>query len=124
MLNRPKQESVTLETLDLLQRTVDYLKRLPTVPVTRELIRDIDAHLSDPGVAAARREAGEAELLASKRVAQWRTPAGQVRFEAVVEGGKVTIQVPPNFIPPGGVDRRMELLADGVTMDLEPDHRP
>lgn len=120
MLYLPKQESVTLETLDLLQKTADYLKRLPVVPVTRELIREIDAHLADPSVASARREAEAADLLASKRVAQSFSPAGQVLFKAVVEDGKVTIQVPPIKFVRGHPDKRMERLADGVTIDLAP----
>ena len=112
------QESATLVTLDLLQKTTDYLKRLPVVPATRHLIREIDAHLAEPSVAAARREAEAAELLASKRVAQLFSPTGQVLFSAIVEGGKVTIKVPP-IILRGRQDRRMERLADGITMDLQ-----
>lgn len=119
-MSQVRQESLTLETLDLLQRTTDYLKRLPVVPVTRELIREIDAHLADPGVAATRREAEAAELLASKRVAQSFSPAGQVLFKALVEDGKVTIQVPPIKILHDFPDRRMERLADGITMRLAP----
>ncbi len=123
-MSKVSQESVTNETLDLLQKTVDYLKRLPMVPVTYALIREIDSHLENPGVSAARREAEAAELLASKRVAQRFSPAGLVLFEAIVEAGKVTIKVPP--FPHGLTermgDRRMEQLKDGVTMTLEPAH--
>ena len=124
MLTRAKQETVTLETLGLLRKTVDYLKRLPVVPVTRDLIKEIEAHLADPGVAAARREAEAAELLSSTRVARSFSASGQMRFEAVVEGSTVTIKVPPMSLPPGQLDRRMEQLADGVTMDLESPRTP
>ncbi len=120
MRSRVKQETVTLETLSLLTKTVDYLKRLPAVPVTRDLIKEIEHHLADPSVLAARREAEAADLLSSKRVAQSFGASGQLRFEAVVEGSTVTIKVPPNTLPPGQIDRRMEQLADGVAMDLEP----
>lgn len=99
---------------------MDYLRRLPVVPVTRELIREIDAHLADPTVAAARREAQAAEILASKRVAQSFSPAGQVLFKAVVADGMVTIQVPRIPILRDYPDKRMERLADGVTMNLTP----
>lgn len=118
-MKRAKQESVTLETLGLLQRTVDYLKRLPVVPVTRNLIKEIEAHLADPGVAAARREAEAAELSSSRRFAQSFSPAGQVRFEALVEGSTVTIKVPPMSLLPGRLDRRLEQLTEGVTMELQ-----
>lgn len=119
MLSQPRRETVTLETLDLLQKTAAYLKRLPVVPLTQELIRKIDAHLTDPSVAAARREAEAAELLASKRVAQWVSPAGQVLYKAVVEGGQVTFQVPRINILPDYPDRRMERLEEGITMNFE-----
>lgn len=120
MLNRAKQESVTVATLNLLQKTVDYLNRLPVVPITRELIREIDAHLAAPETKASRREAEVAELLSSKRVAGRYTPCGQIAFSVVVEGGKVTITAPENSIPPGHLDKRMEQLANGITMDLVP----
>lgn len=119
-MNQVRQESLTLETLDLLQQTTDYLKRLPVVPLTRELIRKIDAHLADPNVAAARREAEAAEILVSKRVGQSFSPVGQVLFKAVVEDGKVTIQVPPITILHDYPDKRMERLTDGVTLALVP----
>ena len=119
MLIRAKQETVTLETLGLLKKTLDYLRRLPLAPVTRDLIKEIEAHLADPGVAAARREAESAELLSSTRVAQSFSASGQVRFEAVIDGSTVTIKAPPNTLPPGQLDRRMEQLAEGITMDLE-----
>jgi hypothetical protein len=115
-----RQESLTLETLELLQRTTDYLKRLPVVPVTRALIREIDAHLADPKVAAARREAEAAELLSSTRMAQSFDPVGQIAYNVMVVGGKVTLKVPPMKLPPGYKDTRMEQLAVGVTMTLAP----
>ena len=49
-MQRAKQETATLETLGLLQRTLVYLKRLSVVPVTRVLIKEIEAHLADPCV--------------------------------------------------------------------------
>ncbi|MES2027396.1 MAG: hypothetical protein V4448_17760 [Pseudomonadota bacterium] len=121
-MSQARQESVTIETLDLLQKTVDYLKRLPKVPITHDLIREIDSHLANPGVSAARREAETQELLASMRVAQQFSPAGLVLFEVVVEASQVTVKVPA--LPSGVVermgDRRVDRLRDGITMVLKP----
>lgn len=120
MPNRPKQETVTLVSLDLLRQTADYLRRLPLVPVTRDFIRQIDAHLSDPEVAAAKREAETAELLASRRTGGRYTPAGQPAILVVVEGTKATITVPVINLGPGIADTRMVQLAEGVTIDIAP----
>ena len=120
MLIRPRQETVTLESLDLLQQTVDYLRRMPVVPVTRDLIRQIDAHLADPGVRAARREAEAADLLASRRTGGMFTPAGQHAYLLVVEGSKATITVPILNLEPDYEAKRMAQLDEGVTIDIFP----
>ena len=119
-MSSTRQETVTLATLDLLQKTTDYLKRLPIVPVTRELIREIDAHLADPRIVAARIEAEQVKLLESKRVSRWLTPGGQVRFDVLVEGAKFTIRVPVLRLAPGKEDTRMAEMGEGLTMLLEP----
>ena len=115
-LSAPRQEAVTLVSLDLLRKTVDYLKRLPVVPTTRELIREIDAHLSDPGVAAAKREAAAAEVLASRRTGGQYTPSGQPSYLVVVEGSEVTFTCPKFDFPTGYKDNRMEHLEKGVVL--------
>ena len=119
MLSRPKQETVTLVTLNLLQQAVDYLRRLPVVPSTHALIRQIDAHLTDPNVSAARREAEAAELMASRRTGVRLTPAGSPAYEVVVEGAKATITVHKLNVAPGS-DLRIDALANGVTIDIHP----
>jgi hypothetical protein len=120
MQNSPKQETVTLESLKLLKKTVDYLKRLPLAPATRHLIAEIDAHLGDPNVAAAHREAHNVESLAVSRVAQWRSPGGSVRLEVVVNRDEVTVKVPPNAHDSHAHDRRMRLLSNGIILELRP----
>ena len=120
MQNSPKQETVTLASLDLLKRTVDYLRRLPLVPATRHLIGEIDAHLGDPNVAAARREAEGVESLTASRVAQWLSPGGSVRLEVVVNRDEVTVKIPPNAHDSHAHDRRMRLLSNGIILELRP----
>lgn len=53
---------VQFETQDLLQKTVDYLNPQPVVPMMRAVCREIEAHLADPSIAAAKRTAIDARL--------------------------------------------------------------
>lgn len=114
------QESVTIETLNLLQKTLDDLNRLPVVPMTRTLCREIQAHLADPSVAAAKREAADAEMRATTRIAQSYNPAGQVTIEMIVTAGTVTCRVPTVWRRPGKEDALLKMLAsdEGVTLGL------
>jgi hypothetical protein len=114
---------VTLETLQLLQKTVDYLKRLPVVPMTHHLITEIEQHIHDPKVLATMREAAFKEIQDSRRVSYKFTPAGAIAYEIVVEGDKATITVPKLPNPPDGVDRRFELFENGLTLQLFPERR-
>lgn len=120
----PRQESATIETLKLLQETVDYLNRLPVVPVTHALINKIQAHIDDPHVVAARREAREMEVLVSRRYGSRYAPSGAPAYLAVVDGNKVTFHVPAYSpkLEDGSVpeDHRMQELAKGVTLGLWP----
>ena len=87
-------ESVTLDTLQLLRETVDYLKRLPVVPVTHVLCKKIEAHLADPTVATVARKAEETERLARTRVARRYGPAGNLMVEVAVSAEDVTYRIP------------------------------
>lgn len=53
------------ESLDLLARVKDYLWRLPPVPVTRDLCREIEQHIESPA-AAAQASAARRHLRASE----------------------------------------------------------
>jgi len=114
------QESVTIDTLNLLQKTLDYLNRLPVVPMTRTLCREIEAHLADPSVAAAKREAADAERRATTRVGQSFSPAWQVTMEVTVTADTVTCRLPKVWRPPGTEDALLKALRSdkGVTLDL------
>jgi hypothetical protein len=125
MAKQPKQDAITLGTLDLLQQVADYLRRLPVVPATHSLIKKIDAHLADPNVAAEKREAKSAEFQASKRTGGRYTPVGFPVFHVVVEGDQVTFTAPKINTPPG-TDKmldelaqwRMHKLAEGITIEI------
>ncbi len=114
------QESITTETLKLLETTVAYLRRLPVVPMTYSLCKAIDAHLADPSVLAAKREALDAERLASTRVAQILSPAGALAMEVTVEQNTVTCRLPEVWMPDGVEDKLLKALrCKGVTLDLK-----
>jgi hypothetical protein len=115
------QEAVTLETLDLLQKTLDYLQRLPVVPLTRALCNEIEAHLADPGVAAARRAATVTEQLAATRGARVFDPACRLRMEVTVTATHVSFRIPKVRRYPGEKIRRTEnyQFNDGLTMALK-----
>lgn len=87
-------ESVTLDTLQLLQETVDYLNRLPVVPVTHALCKKIEAHLADPTVVTVRRRALENECMEKTRVAARYNPAGILMAEVIVTAEDVTYRFP------------------------------
>lgn len=110
--------SETIETLNLLQRTVDYLYRLPVVPMTYALCKEIEAHLADPSIAAAKREAIHLERMQSTRVAQCFDPGGQVMLDVVVTADEVTCRIPEISLPPSQSDSFMAQLHEGVTIRL------
>jgi hypothetical protein len=88
------RQAVQIETLNLLQKTVDYLNRLPVVPMTRALCKEIEAHLADPSIEAAKRAAMQAERMATTRVAQRYSPAGKLMAEVIVTADNVTYKFP------------------------------
>lgn len=113
----PSQRAVTLETLQLLQEAVDYLNRLPAVPVTRELSRKLQAHLDAPHVLGAQREAAFAEHEASIRHGRVYSPVGQPLFEVVADGEFVYLRT--GHAQDHGDQRRLNLMREGFVMRLE-----
>lgn len=104
-------ESVALESLQLLQDTLEYLRRLPMVPLTHAHCQRIEAHLSDPVVVTAKRRAIEIETFSKTRVAQHFGPAGNLLAEVVVTADDVTYRF-PEIHPMGDLEsmRRGETL--------------
>lgn len=105
---------VQLESLQLLQKTVDYLNRLPVVPMTRALCREIEAHLVDPRSAAVKRAAMDVERRATTRIAQRYSPAGELTAEIVVTPESVSYKFPLILTM-----RSLEGLRTGDTMDFQ-----
>jgi hypothetical protein len=74
-------------TLEVLRETLDYLERLPKVPVTRELCARVQAHLDDPThrlVARVHRELHGSAV----------TSAGLPLLDACVKENVLTLQLP------------------------------
>ena len=44
----PEDALVLADSLKMLAEVSDYLKRMPAVPATLQLVRSIDKHLEDP----------------------------------------------------------------------------
>lgn len=123
MAKKPKMpetaaESVMLETLQLLQKTVDYLSRLSLVPVTRQLVNELQAHLDAPHVRAVQREAAALELEKSVRYGKIYSPSGLCTFQAVVDRGVVYVKAPP--FSTEFEDHRLTLLHRGVEISIQP----
>lgn len=96
-MNKPTIEAVHLDTLRLLQETVDYLERLPVVPMTYQLCKKIEDHLADPNVMTVKRhvlEVEETDLIKRRNSkAGSYSPAGLLLYEAEVDTESVTVRI-------------------------------
>lgn len=81
------------DTLQLLEEVSAYLKRLPLVPITAELVRKVDAHLQSPETVSAHRLSQEHERAQRARRGCIVTPLGLPLVEVEVYADRVQIQV-------------------------------
>lgn len=123
-MQKASQEAITVETLRLLQETVDYLLRLPAVPVTRELCRKLQAHIDAPDTRAAKREADSALLRQNSRYGQKFSPAGLLLVQAEVEPAVATIKIPVLSQPGPRQAHMIRRLAEGLPIELHPGEIP
>lgn len=103
------------ETLAVLQEAVEYMRRLPPVPVTIEMCRKLQRHLDDP-----------TNRLVSQQKDIWKGSAfeavGTVYLTARLEGDHLTVQLPPpaRQLTQGDIERlALERLRDGVQIRME-----
>ena len=118
-----ENELVTIETLDLLSKTLAYLNRLPSVPITRELCKAIYEHLENPKTLAVARAARAAELIASTRIAQCYSPAGELSIEVIARGDCVSYRFPTINLKTD--QKKFRRMRAGVTLKLrafDPDY--
>lgn len=88
-----------LATENLLREALDYLQRLPPVPVTRDMAQRIATHLADPSLALARERAKVAQDCAERdRCAQEGVlaflPSGAPYLHASLVGRTLTLSHP------------------------------
>ena len=88
-----RQSTVLKDTLDLLSEVTLYLKRLPHVPTTLQLIRKIENHLGNPDTLSAGIAAKELERRKKTRTAGSYTESGLPVIEVEVRGDFVHLQL-------------------------------
>lgn len=103
------------ETLAVLQEALDYLRRMPPVPVTVEMCRKLQRHLEQP-----------TSRLVSQQNDAWAggayLPAGLCFLTARLQGSVLEVRLPPQAkgVSQSFVEQMaMERLRDGVKIQLE-----
>lgn len=127
----PEDALVLADSLKMLAKVSDYLKRMPAVPATLQLVRRIDKHLEDPKTLVAQRmaEAREKEMDLRKqtRSAATYTPAGLPVLQVQVCGEKVTLKLGDGYLGSAAeypqrqrlVSLAMRQLHEGVELPLQ-----
>jgi hypothetical protein len=119
-MRKVKPDSVVIDSLALLQDTVQYLRRLPPVPMTKELCERLEAHLKDPEVVSRKRLAVEAEQLAGLRVARQFGPGGQLMAEVEVTPRGLTYRLPGIRTVFANGDAAISHVMTGVSLKFDP----
>lgn len=88
-------DSTLKDTLHLLQEVSAYLKRLPHVPITAELVRKVDAHLQSPETISSLRLAHEHEKMETARCATVLSSLGMPLIEFEVYPHSLKVQITP-----------------------------
>lgn len=79
------------ETIELLERVKDYLWRLPPVPITRDLCREVEQYLQSPAAAAKASAAKRSVRAREARHASCHSPLGVPLLLLDIEGESVQI---------------------------------
>ncbi len=113
-----EQDAVIGQALDLLRRAASYLERLPAVPATRELAKELSDFVDSPRVRASARATRARADAASAKYAHVAAPTGLTLFQAVVEGDVLYVKAPPitGYLDDLG---RMRMLHGGIRFHLE-----
>lgn len=113
-----EQDAVTEQAIDLLRKAACYLERLPAVPATRELAKELSEFVDSPKARASARATRSRADAASAKYANVEAPTGLTLFQAVVEGNALYVKAPPigGYLDDLG---RMRKLHEGVRFHLE-----
>jgi len=94
------------ESLQLLQEAAEYLKRMPVVPVTRDFIARIEAHLAAPTARLTLQQS-------FRRVGTTYSPGGVPLYSARLVGNELTIHAHrPGTLLPVEEPLKVTLLLD------------
>lgn len=111
-------------TLDLLQEVLDYLYRLPPVPVTRELCRKVQRHLEEPTQRLVQMHLAEENRTLTQTVY---APVGFPVIKAKLVGRRLTLSGPK--LTGEQIEDRPKIeeaiidalfSPDGLTLELRP----
>jgi hypothetical protein len=117
----------------MLANVSAYLKRLPPVPVTLDLVRQIDAHLAEPQLLAVKRVARENEreeqLRRLSRSARTYSSSGLPMLQVSVEGESLHLKLHSEYVEYGRAsgtlhqqaEDLLQLLERGLQLPLTPD---
>lgn len=123
------------DTFTLLEQCAAYLKRMPPVQVTLEMIRKIEGHLAQPEVFTAQRlaslNAKEMELRHQVRTGRSFAPSGAPLFEVEIHGNHVRVRVHESFLKEGDSPEKrqatalalMDTLAAGIDLEVVVDEK-
>ncbi|GEM_PF-3663834 len=113
-----EQDAVTEQAIDLLRRAACYLERLPAVPATRELAKELSDFVDSPRVRASARATCARADAASAKYANVVAASGLILFQVVVEGNALYLKAPPigGYLDDLG---RMRTLHEGARFQLE-----
>lgn len=118
------------DTFTLLEQCAAYLRRMPPVQVTLEMIRKIEGHLAQPEVFTAQRLASlngkEMELRHQVRTARTLAPSGAPLFEVEIQGNRVRMRVHEAYLQESASPATrqaaalalMDMLAAGVEFEV------
>lgn len=116
------QALVLEKSVDLLSKTVDYLRRLPRVPETTRLVEEIERHLRSPEAIIEQARLDALKSLEVVRYGTVVTAEGIVKYEVSVGKESVIIRTPhypyAYFRRMKG-DNRLHELAAGVVVPLQ-----
>ncbi|MDP3521282.1 MAG: hypothetical protein Q8S02_11740 [Hydrogenophaga sp.] len=123
------------DTFTLLEQCAAYLRCMPPVQVTLEMIRKIEDHLAQPEVFTAQRlgslNSKVMELRHQVRTARNFAPSGTPLFEVEVQGNRVRVRVHEAYLQESGSPamhqanalKLMDMLASGVELEVVVDEK-
>ena len=123
------------DTFTLLEQCATYLRRMPPVQLTLEMIRKIEDHLAQPEVFTVQRLASlnskEMELRHQVRTARNFAPSGAPLFEVEIQGNRVRVRVHDAYLQESGSPALrqakaltlMDMLSAGVELELVVDEK-